>query len=178
MRALVIGLDPNTDSSNQGSGARFRAAGRTEKGCAYLAGARRRQGGGKGTGEDLGTWRRAAATTVAQLSQDKRIAGDGGSRATFSGGGYVALGSPPSPSAEFSERAVVWTKEPAAGEKSGVACPSIQREREGIGRREEEEEEAGEGDRGTLQPLNRLQCQGRGSQGCTVEHSLSRPREE
>nr|ACR34949.1 unknown [Zea mays] len=91
----------------------------------FLAGARRRQGGGKGTGEDLGTWRRAAATTVAQLSQDKRIAGDGGSRATFSGGGYVALGSPPSPSAEFSERAVVWTKEPAAGEKSGVACPSI-----------------------------------------------------
>jgi len=107
------------------AGARRRQGGGKGTGEDLLAGARRRQGGGKGTGEDLGTWRRAAATTVAQLSQDKRIAGDGGSRATFSGGGYVALGSPPSPSAEFSERAVVWTKEPAAGEKSGVACPSI-----------------------------------------------------
>lgn len=70
---------------------------------------------------------RSARTTptAARRPEDKRIAGHGGSTLTFSGGEYVALGSPPSLSAEFSERAVAWPKEPA-GEKSGaVACPSI-----------------------------------------------------
>lgn len=68
---------------------------------------------------------RTTPTAVRRSEQDKRIAGHGGSTLTFSGGEYVALGSPPSLSVEFSERAVAWPKEPA-GEKSGaVACPSI-----------------------------------------------------
>jgi hypothetical protein len=68
---------------------------------------------------------RTTPTAARRLEQDKRIVGHGGSMLTFSGDRYVVLGSPPSLSVEFSERAVAWPKEPA-GEKSGaVACPSI-----------------------------------------------------
>jgi hypothetical protein len=41
---------------------------------------------------------------------------EGRSTTTFSGGGYVALGSPRVPSVEFFERAGMWPKELAAGE--------------------------------------------------------------
>jgi hypothetical protein len=81
--------------------------------------------------------------------QENRIAGEGGSTGTFSGGGYVALGSPREPSAEYSERAGMWAKEAAEGEECGVACPSIYHERERI-KKGEEEEDAGEGEGGAL----------------------------
>jgi hypothetical protein len=55
--------------------------------------------------------------------QENRIAGEGRSTDTFSGGGTVALGSPRAPSSEYSERAGVWAKEAAAGEECGVVCP-------------------------------------------------------
>jgi hypothetical protein len=57
--------------------------------------------------------------------QENRIAGEGGSTGTFSGGGTVALGSSPIPPSEYSEPAGVWAKEAAAGEESGIECPSI-----------------------------------------------------
>jgi hypothetical protein len=68
-------------------------------------------------------WR--TPTAARRPEQDKRIAGEGGSTGTFSGAGSVALGSPGAPSSEYSERARLWAKEAAAGEVSGVACPSI-----------------------------------------------------
>jgi hypothetical protein len=60
-----------------------------------------------------------------QSEQENGIAGEGGSTGTFSGGGNGELGSPPIASSEYSAPAGVWVKEAAAGEESGVECPSM-----------------------------------------------------
>jgi hypothetical protein len=65
------------------------------------------------------------STAAHRPEQDKRIAAEGESTGTFSGGGSVALGSPGAPSSEYSERARLCAKEAAVGEVSTVACPSI-----------------------------------------------------
>jgi hypothetical protein len=57
--------------------------------------------------------------------QENGIAGEGGSMGTFSGGRNGGLGSPPTTSSEYSAPAGVWAKEAAAGEESGVECPSM-----------------------------------------------------
>jgi hypothetical protein len=57
--------------------------------------------------------------------QENRIAGEGGSTGTFSGGRNGRLGSPPTVGSEYSAPVVLWAKEAAAGEESGVECPSM-----------------------------------------------------
>jgi hypothetical protein len=68
-------------------------------------------------------WR--TPTAARRPEQDKRIAAEGGSTATFSGGGSVAIGLPGAPSSEYSERVCLCAKEASAGEVSSVACTSI-----------------------------------------------------